>query len=125
MTLCREVARKEMLLYDTNLPGNAEDSNGGRPAHCSDFWGRDGGRWGAAVEAPLNILIGENYYQPAELLREQIRQHLAAPAQPYFERWIGLVELQILRSCIEPTAEMAAENPLWVRVQEEWRLPAD
>lgn len=82
-------------------------------------------RWGAAVEAPLNLLIGENYYRPAELLREQVRQHLARPAHRYFERWIGLVELQILRSCIEPTVEMAAEDPLWVRAQDEWRLPAD
>ena len=82
-------------------------------------------RWGAALETPLNILIGENYYRPADLLRQQIRQHLAAPVHPYFERWIGLVELQILRSCIEPTAELAAQDPLWVRVSDEWRLPAD
>jgi mannitol-1-phosphate 5-dehydrogenase len=82
-------------------------------------------RWGAAVEAPLNILIGENYYRPAALLREQILGHLAIPVRPYFEQWIGLVELQILRSCIEPTSEMAAEDPLWVRVSDEGRLPAD
>jgi mannitol-1-phosphate 5-dehydrogenase len=82
-------------------------------------------RWGAAVETPLNILIGENYYRPADLLRQQIRQHLAAPAHPYFDRWIGLVELQILRSCIEPPADLAAQDPLWVRVSDEWRLPAD
>jgi mannitol-1-phosphate 5-dehydrogenase len=82
-------------------------------------------RWGAAVETPLNILIGENYYRPADLLKDQIRRNLALPVHAYFDRWIGLVELQILRSCIEPTAEMAAENPLWVRVQDEWRLPAD
>jgi mannitol-1-phosphate 5-dehydrogenase len=82
-------------------------------------------RWGAALETPLNILIGENYYRPADLLRQQIRQHLAAPVHPYFERWIGLVELQILRSCIEPPAELAAQDPLWVRVSDEWRLPAD
>jgi mannitol-1-phosphate 5-dehydrogenase len=82
-------------------------------------------RWGAAVETPLNILIGENYYRPAELLRQQLRQQLAAPVYPYFDRWIGLVELQILCSCIEPTADMAAEDPLWVRVQDERRLPAD
>jgi mannitol-1-phosphate 5-dehydrogenase len=82
-------------------------------------------RWGAARETPLNVLIGENYYRPADLLRDQILQHLALPVHAYFDRWIGLVELQILRSCIEPTVEMAAENPLWVRVQDEWRLPAD
>jgi mannitol-1-phosphate 5-dehydrogenase len=82
-------------------------------------------RWGAALEAPLNILIGENYYQPAALLREQVLRHLAAPAQPYFQRWIGLVELQILRTCIEPTPDLSARDPLWVRVQDEWRLPAD
>src|SRR5947209_5667849 len=82
-------------------------------------------RWGAARETPLNVLIGENYYRPAELLRQQIHQHLAAPVHPYFERWIGLVELQILRSCIEPTAELAAQDPLWVRISDEWRLPAD
>jgi mannitol-1-phosphate 5-dehydrogenase len=82
-------------------------------------------RWGAAVETPLNLLIGENYYRPAELLRQQIRQQLAMPVHPYFDQWIGLVELQILCSCIEPTAEMAAEDPLWLRVQDERRLPAD
>src|SRR5207244_386167 len=63
-------------------------------------------RWGAAVETPLNILIGENYYRPAALLREQILRQLAVPAHPYFERWIGLVELQVLRSCMEPTPEL-------------------
>jgi mannitol-1-phosphate 5-dehydrogenase len=82
-------------------------------------------RWGAAQETPLNILIGENYYRPAELLRQQVHQHLAAPVHPYFGRWIGLVELQILRSCIEPTADLAAQDPLWVRISDEWRLPAD
>jgi mannitol-1-phosphate 5-dehydrogenase len=82
-------------------------------------------RWGSAIEAPLDILIGENYYRPAELLRQQIRQHLALPVHPYFDRWIGLVELQILCVCTEPAAELAAENPLWVRVQDEMRLPAD
>ncbi len=82
-------------------------------------------RWGAAVETPLNVLIGENYYRPGELLRQQIRQHLALPVHPYFDRWIGLVELQILCSCIEPPPELAAEDPLWVRVQDEGRLPAD
>src|SRR6266568_4378207 len=74
-------------------------------------------RWGTARETPLNILIGENYYRPGELLRQQIRQHLALPVHPYFDRWIGLVELQILCSCIEPPPELAAEDPLWVRVQ--------
>src|SRR5439155_72693 len=29
-------------------------------------------RWGTARETPLNILIGENYYRPGELLRQQI-----------------------------------------------------
>jgi mannitol-1-phosphate 5-dehydrogenase len=82
-------------------------------------------RWGAAVEAPLNVLIGENYYRPAALLREHVLRHLARPTHAYFERWIGLVELQVLRSCMEPTAEMAADDSLWVRVQDEWRLPAD
>jgi mannitol-1-phosphate 5-dehydrogenase len=82
-------------------------------------------RWGAARETPLNLLIGENYYRPAELLRQQVRQHLALPVHPYFDRWIGLVELQILCACIEPAAELAADNPLWVRVADESRLPAD
>lgn len=82
-------------------------------------------RWGAALEAPLDILIGENYYRPAELLRQAIRQHLALPVCPYFDRWIGLVELQILCTCVEPTPELAGEDPPWVRVQDEWRLPAD
>ena len=82
-------------------------------------------RWGAAIEAPLDILMGENYYRPAELLRQAIRQHLALPVRPYFDRWIGLVELQILCACIEPAPELAAEDPLWVRVQDERRLPAD
>ena len=84
-----------------------------------------GRRWGTARETPLNILIGENYYRPGELLRQQIRQHLALPVHPYFDHWIGLVELQILCSCIEPPPELAAEDPLWVRVQDEGRLPAD
>jgi mannitol-1-phosphate 5-dehydrogenase len=74
---------------------------------------------------PLNILICENFYQPARLLRSLVSEQLGASERDWFTNHVGLVETMVLRSAIEPTDEMKAEDPLSVKSQDYWELPAD
>ncbi len=74
---------------------------------------------------PLNIILCENYYQPASWLRELVSEQLDPAEAAWFKEHIGLVETMVLRSCIEPTEEMKAQDPLSVKTQDMWEMPAD
>ena len=73
----------------------------------------------------VNILLAENYFQPAKWLREMVAERLSPEAREWFAREVGIVETLVLRSTIEPTEEMKAEDPLCLKAQDMWELPAD
>ena len=73
----------------------------------------------------LNILLGENYFQPGQWLRKLIAEQLPPAKQEWFAREVGVVETVILRSTIDPTEEMKAIDPLSLKTQDMWELPAD
>jgi mannitol-1-phosphate 5-dehydrogenase len=83
-------------------------------------------RFDGGNRSDANVIICENYKDPASLLRKAI---LDTATQEAFRDWVkshlGLVETQVLRSCIEPNAELKAGNPLALRVQDWWVLPCD
>ena len=73
----------------------------------------------------LNIILGENYFQPAMWLRKLIAEHLSSAQNKWFESNVGIVETMILRSVIEPTASMKEKDPLSLKAQDMWEIPAD
>jgi len=83
-------------------------------------------RFAAGHTGDVNIIICENYKDPATILRKSI---LAAGNSEAFKKWandhLGIAETQVLRSCIEPDEEMKKKNPLSVQVQDWWVLPVD
>lgn len=73
----------------------------------------------------LNIILGENYFQPAQWLRKLISELLPSARQEWFAREVGIIETMILRSTIEPTDDMKANDPLSLQAQDMWEMPAD
>ena len=74
---------------------------------------------------PLNVILCENYFQPARWLRQLVAERLNEAVRAWFDSHVGIVESLVLRSSIEPTPEMKAEDPLSVKVQDMWEMPAD
>ena len=75
--------------------------------------------------ALLNIILCENYFQPGAWLREMVRDQLTAQESEWLESHVGFVETMVLRSSIEPTPEMEAQDPLSLKAQDMWEMPAD
>lgn len=75
--------------------------------------------------AGVNIILGENYFQPAQWLRKLISDQLSPVKQEWFAHEVGIVETMILRSTIEPSEEMKARDPLSLKAQNMWEMPAD
>jgi mannitol-1-phosphate 5-dehydrogenase len=73
----------------------------------------------------LNIIICENYFQPGRWLRELVSDELEGPEIDWLDSHMGFVETMVLRSTIEPTPEMKAEDPLCLKAQNMWEIPAD
>ena len=73
----------------------------------------------------LNIVCCENWYRPAEVLREQLAGRLAGADAAYLAERVGIAEATVLRSCIEPTPEQRAADPLAVQAQDYWELQID
>jgi len=76
-------------------------------------------------KVPLNIILCENYFQPAKWLREMMTEQLHGAEAVWFHDNIGIVESMVLRSTIEPTEEMKAHDPLSLGAQDMWELPVD
>jgi mannitol-1-phosphate 5-dehydrogenase len=74
---------------------------------------------------PLNVILCENYFHPAELLRNSVAALLTAEERKWLTRQVGIVETMVLRSTIEPTEKMKAEDPLALKAQDMWEMPAD
>ena len=74
--------------------------------------------WAASIagfDREIDIILAENHPAPAAL----VRQHIDSEN-------VGISQAQVLRSCIEPTAEQVAElGPLTVQIQDHWTLPLD
>lgn len=64
---------------------------------------------------PVNVVVGENWPGAAAELKAAARLGPEA----------GIAEATILRSCIEPTAEQRAADPLSLQCQDYWELPVD
>ncbi len=76
-------------------------------------------------KVPLNIILCENYFQPGVWLRRMVTEQLAAHESDWIANYVGFVETMVLRSSIEPTPEMRAEDPLSLKAQDMWEMPAD
>ena len=78
-----------------------------------------------AGDKNLNVILCENYYQPAKWLRGMIDDLLSVSDREWFRAHIGIAEALVLRSCIEPTEEMRRKDPLSLKVQNAWQMPVD
>ncbi len=79
----------------------------------------------AAGGRALNMICCENWHRPAQELRQQLAERLAGDDRAYLASRIGIAEATVLRSCIEPTAEQRAADPLAVQAQDYWELQID
>ncbi len=59
------------------------------------------------------------------MLRQKIDERLAADDRAYLAAGVGIAEATVLRSCIEPTPEQRAADPLAVQAQDYWELQID
>lgn len=79
----------------------------------------------AAGGRALNIICCENWHRPAEVLAQHLDAALSDAARAYRQARVGIAEATVLRSCIEPTAEQRAADPLAVQAQDYWELQID
>lgn len=73
----------------------------------------------------LNIVTCENWKLPASVLKNGIEERLGEETKAYFQSHVGITEAVIMRSAIEPDAELLRKDPLIVNVQDFWELPVD
>ena len=76
-------------------------------------------------QEPLNVILCENFFQPGAWLRQLVSGQLSTREQNWLKQNVGFVETMVLRSSIEPTPEMKAEDPLSLKAQDMWEMPAD
>lgn len=74
---------------------------------------------------PLNIVTCENWKKPADILKEGIAGSIAPEYSGFFMENVGITEAVIMRSAIEATPELQAQDPLVVNVQDFWKFPFD
>jgi mannitol-1-phosphate 5-dehydrogenase len=79
----------------------------------------------AAGGRALNIICCENWHRPAEVVRQGLVELLAGEDRAYVASQIGIAEATVLRSCIEPTEEQRAADPLAIQAQDYWELQID
>ena len=73
----------------------------------------------------LNIVCCENWHRPADVLRAGLGEKLDGDDREYLDTRVGVAESTVLRSCIEPTPEQRAADPLAVQAQDYWELQID
>jgi len=74
---------------------------------------------------PLNVVTCENWKLPADILRDGIDAGIAPEYRTFFREQVGITEAVIMRSAIESTPELLAQDPLVVNVQDFWEFPFD
>lgn len=72
---------------------------------------------------PIDILLCENQWHAATLMRGLLTQHLAPEAKQYFETQVGLVETVIGRMVPMLTEAQRAEDPLLIVAEPYKELP--
>ncbi len=77
------------------------------------------------IESPLNCLICENLYQGGDVVRELVRQHLAAGEQAYLNAHVGFVDTVI--GCVGPPIppDLRARDASAVLAEPYQELPID
>ena len=73
----------------------------------------------------LNVVTCENWKLPATILRNGVEETISEEAKAYLAEHVGMTEAVIMRSGIESSAELLAQDPLIVNVQDFWELPVD
>lgn len=73
---------------------------------------------------PVDVLLCENYKDPAALLSRAVGEARGAPSSDWLEANLGLVETQILKTVTTPEPERRAGS-LDLQVEDAWRLPCD
>lgn len=74
---------------------------------------------------PVNVVLCENYFQPAQWLRGLIAECLTPAEAEWCANNVGIVETMVLRSTIEPPPDLKAQDPLALKAQDMWEMPAD
>lgn len=82
-------------------------------------------RFEAGNDETVNIITCENWKQPAELLRKEVRLNLNSGYHDRFDALVGFTEAVVMRSAIEAGGEALKADPLTVNVQDYWILPVD
>ena len=77
----------------------------------------------AAGGGPLDILLCENQWHAASLMRDLLAPHLAPEALEYFETQVGLVETVIGRMVPMTTDQQRTEDPLLIVAEPYKELP--
>jgi len=76
-----------------------------------------------AGRGPVDILLCENQWHAAHVMREALLPHLAPSAQEYFRTSVGLVETVIGRMVPKPSQAILAEDALLVVAEPYKELP--
>lgn len=85
----------------------------------------EGIRRKSTVGGYLNFVTCENWKEPAAILRAGIEKLLPESDRGFFQEYVGITEAVIMRSAIEASPELLAQDPLIVNVQDYWELPVD
>ena len=87
--------------------------------------------WAKKIRSPLckrleigniDMILAENHPRPALAVREALLDGAKDAEAELIRERLGVSQAQVLRSCIEPTAE---QHPLTVQIQDHWTLPLD
>lgn len=76
-----------------------------------------------AGRGPVDILLCENQWHAAQVMRDALRPHLAPSARDYFQTSVGLVETVIGRMVPKPSDAALAEDSLLVVAEPYKELP--
>ncbi len=82
-------------------------------------------RMEAKLEQPLNCIVCENLKGAAGILRNMVKEHLAADGRAYLDAHVGFVDTVIGRMVPPLTPEMRAQDPSLILVEPYKELPVD
>lgn len=75
-------------------------------------------RWARGNAAPLDIVLCENWINPAGVVRDGLYEGASGEFSAFLDRGIGVTESVVMRSAIEPDAAALRRDPLAVNVQD-------
>jgi len=77
------------------------------------------------IDQPLNIIVCENLKNAANILRDDVLEHLDPAAHDYFERHVGFVDTVIGRMVPELSPDLRAQDTTLIIVEPYKELPVD